>query len=180
MGYDNLPKAAQNGKSGGYKPTLWYSPVADIETMQRPTNAPAALGDKVKISTAHVWADDKGAFKWDGKIHSVKVTSAPVGDEGSQEIEHTAEVVILGDNPAIYESIKDALNDDAIIFIKDADCLVNNSYVQLGDDCIPVTLSPAFDSFTTKEGQKAWTLQFKSKKKFFYLAALTEYVAPEA
>lgn len=170
--YSNLPKSSQTGKTGGYKPALYFSPIEDITTWQRPTNAPAAIGDKVKITVAHTWAANLGAYKWDAQIHSVKHTSATVGDEGAQELEHTAELIVLGDNAATLEQMVQALNDDKVIWLKDADCLTNDSYIQFGDDCVPVSVSIAFDGKTTKEGQKAYTLTIKSKKKFFYLAAL--------
>lgn len=170
--YSNIAKASQTGKVGGYKPALYFSPVEDITTLQRPTTTPAAIGDKVKISTAHTWATGLGAYKWDAQIHTVKHTSATVGDPGAQELEHTAELIVTGDNAATLEQMVQALNDDKIVWIKDADCVTNDSYVQLGDDCVPVECSIAFDGKTTKEGQKAYTVTLKSKKKFFYLAAL--------
>lgn len=153
---------------------IWIAQTSDITLMNRPVTNPVALGDTCKIVTAHTWAEDTGAFKWDSKLHSVKCTGAPVGDAGSQQIEYTAEVVVLGDNAAIQEMVTQAMNDDIIVFLKEANCIENDAYVQLGDDCNPVEVVPSFDSFTTAEGQKAWTIQFKSKKKFFYLAALTE------
>lgn len=170
--YGNLPKASQTGKTGGYKPALYFSPIEDITAWSRPTNAPAALGDKVKITAAHTWAANLGAYKWDAQIHTVKLTTATVGEEGAYELEHTAELVVLGDNPSTFEQMVQALNDDKVIWLKDADCIENDSYVQLGDDCVPVTASIAFDGKTTKEGQKGYTVTIKCKKKFFYLAAL--------
>lgn len=170
--YGNLPKSSQTGKTGGYKPALYFSPIEDITTWQRPITVPVALGDKVKIVTAHTWGTGLGAYKWDAQIHSVKHSSATVGDPGAQEFEHTAELIVLGDNAATLEQMVQALNDDKVVFLKDADCLTNDSYIQLGDDCVPVEVSIAFDGKTTKEGQKAYTITIKCKKKFFYLAAL--------
>lgn len=170
--YGNINKSTQTGKTGGYKPALYFSPVEDITTWQRPTNAPAALGDKVKITTAHTWGVGLAAFKWEAQIHSVKHNSATVGDEGAEELEHTAEIFVLGDNPATFEQMVQSLTDDKVVWLKDADCITNDSYIQLGDDCVPVTCKISFDGKTTKEGQKGYTVTLKSKKKFFYLAAL--------
>lgn len=170
--YGNISKSTQTGKSGGYKPALYFSEVADITTWQRPTGSPVALGDKVKITAAHTWASGKGAYLWDTQVHSVKHTSAVVGEIGAQEFEHTAEMIVIGDNPSTYEQMINALNDDKVIWLKDSDCLTNDSYIQMGDDCSPVEVSAVFDGKTTKEGQKIYTVTIKSKKKFFYLAAL--------
>jgi hypothetical protein len=174
--YTNLPKQTQKGQAGGYKDALWYSPVADFDVIARPIVNPAVLGDKVKVTTAHTWDVDKGAYKWDAKKMSVVLRAEPVGDPGSQELMHRAEVIILGDNPEIYQSVVQSMNDDAIVFIKDAECLENDTYIQLGDDCNPVEVVANFDSFNNSEGKKSWTLTISSKKKFFYNAALTEAV----
>ena len=174
MSYANLPKATQKGKSGGYKPSVWFAPVASIDTWARPIAVPVVPGDKVKVVTAHTFADGEGAYKWDAKPNSVKITGSSVGDEGAQQVQWVAETIILGDNPAVQEIIQDAMNDDGVVFLKDSDCLDNDTYIQMGDDCTPVTVSCDFDSFTTAEGQKAYTVRFTSKKKFHYMAALTE------
>ncbi|MGN6416869.1 MAG: hypothetical protein ACTHMC_05235 [Pseudobacter sp.] len=170
--YANIKGSTQTGKSGGYKALLLHAHVSDIDVWARPIALPIALGDKVKIVTAHTFVDDKTAFQWDAQIHSVKHTSATVGEEGAQELEHTAELVILGDNPATLEQMVNILNDQKVVWLKDADCINNDSYIQLGDDCVPVTVTLAFDGSTTKEGMKKYTLTIKCKKKFFYLAAL--------
>ncbi len=174
--YGNINNSTQTGKAGGYKPALYFSEVSDITTWQRPIAIPLVLGDKVKIVTAHTWAAGKAVNKWEAKLHSVKHTSAPVGDPGSQDLMHTAQVVVLGDNPETFEQMLNALNDQKVIWLKDSDCITNDSYIQIGDDCNPVETVPNFDGFTTADGQKAYTVDFKSKKKFFYLAALDETV----
>lgn len=172
MNYANLIKGSYVGLDGGYKNGFWFSKTADIETWGRPIAVPVDNGDDVEVNTAHTWATGKGANEWDVKVHSAKITGAPVGDEGSQQFEWTAEVVVLGDNSAIQSMVQRMLNDDLVIWLKDSNCLVNDTYIQLGDDCVPVTMVPAFDSANTQTGQKFYTLQFKSRKKFFYNAVL--------
>lgn len=170
--YGNIVKSTQTGKSGGYKNALYLSPIKEIDVWKRPAAIPAALGDKYKITTAHTWVEGAATYKWEANIHSVNLKSATVGDPGAQELEHTLEIKFSGDNAATYEQIVNALNDDVAIWIKEADCINNDSYIQLGDDCVPVELSAAFDSSNTQTGQKVYTITIKSKKKFFYLAAL--------
>lgn len=171
--YANVKANNQLGKVGGYKPQLYFAPIGDITTWGRPTNAPAATGDTKKITTAHVFAALAGAIVFDAKMHSVTHKSTPVGDEGAQDLEHSLEVKVLGDDAGLFEQVDRLQNDQVVVWAKDADCLNNDSYVQIGDDCMPVICKVEFDGKTTKDGKKEYTLTFTSKKKFFYLAALT-------
>lgn len=170
--YSNVKQSTTKGLQGGYKPALYFAPTADIETWGRPIAVPVAKGDKVKITTAHIFVATKTAVNWQAKMHSVTHKSTPVGDEGSQDLEHSAEVKFLGDDAELHEMVKDLLNDQVAIWLKDSDCLTNDSYIQIGDDCNPVTVKPEFDGKTTKDGKKEYTITFTSKAKFFYLAAL--------
>ena len=170
--YSNRVANAQAGQTGGYKPTLYFSKVSDIETIGRPIGVPVNPGDKVSITTAHVFKAAKAAIVWDAKMHSVTHKSTNVGDDGAKEFQHTIEVKFLGDNPVTFEQIQDMLNDQMIIWVKDADCLGVDNYIQLGDDCVPVEVAPELDGKTTKDGKKEYTIVFTSKKKFFYNAAL--------
>lgn len=172
--YGNISGSTQTGKDGGYKPTLYFVEVEDVATWQRPTVPGTALGDTVKIDTAHILATGKVTHSWDAKKFSAKVTGAPIGDLGAQQILWTAVVVINGDNAPTQEQIIRMLNDNKVVFLKDADCINNNGYIQLGDDCNPVNVSPAFDSKDNGAtgGQKEYTLTITSLRKYFYLAAL--------
>jgi hypothetical protein len=170
--YANIVQSTQTGTNGGYKPALYFAPAADIATWGRPLATPVALGDKKKITTAHVFGTGKAAILWDAKLNSVTHKSKSVGDEGAQELEHSAELVFLGDNAPTLEQVENLMNDQPVAWIKDSDCQNNDSYVQLGDDCVPVTVSVEFDGKTTKEGKKEYKITLTSKRKFFYLAAL--------
>lgn len=170
--YANITQSTQTGTTGGYKPILFFAPIADIVTWGRPIANPVALGDKVKVNTAHIFAATKAAMRWELKLHSAKATSKVVGDEGAQEMEHTLEVEFLGDNPATFEQVQNMLNDQIVVWTKDANCQDDDGYVQYGDDCVPTLVTPEFDSKTTKDGKKTYKVTFTTKKKLFYLAAL--------
>jgi hypothetical protein len=177
--YANISNSTQTGLKGGYKPQLYFAQVEDIETWERPTVPGVAIGDTVKITDAHVLADGKAVYQWDAMLYSVTVTSEAIGDAGAREFRHTATVVVKGDHAATLEQMIAMLNDNKVIWLKDADCLTNNSYIQLGDDCNPVEVSPAFDGRNNGPdgGQKRYTITITSATKYFYLAALPA-VAP--
>jgi hypothetical protein len=81
--------------------------------------------------------------------------------------------VVLGDKSSTQEQLQRILNDDVICLLKEADCLVTDSYVQLGDECVSPTFKVEFDGKTTKDGKKEYKVTVTCKKKFFYLAAVT-------
>jgi len=172
--YSNISGSTQTGKAGGYKPTLYFAEVEDVLTWERPTAAGAVIGDTVLIEDSHVLVAGKSVHSWDMKKFSGTVTGAPVGDPGSEEILWSAVVVILGDNAGTQEQVIRMLNDNKVCWLKDADCINNNGYIQLGDDCNPINVTPAFDGQNNgpQGGQKGYTLTITTKKKYFYLAAL--------
>lgn len=174
--YGTITNANQKGKTGGYKNTLYFSEVGDITTWQRPTATPSALGDKFKITTAHTWGAGKAANVWETKIGSVQHTIETGGDVGARELIHVARFEVLGDDASTLEQMVNFLNDNKVVWLKDADCLTTDSYVQLGDDCNPISASITFDSKTNNpeqvNGQKSYVVEIRTKAKFFYLAAM--------
>jgi hypothetical protein len=158
---------------GGYKNVFLFCPRADFLSIKKPTSAGAVIGDTLDISTAHTFTSPKGFFSWDSKIHSVTLKGTTVGDDGAQEIEWSGEFVVLGDKSSTQEQLQRILNDDVICLLKEADCLVTDSYVQLGDECVSPTFKVEFDGKTTKDGKKEYKVTVTCKKKFFYLAAVT-------
>lgn len=179
-GYSDIVKSTQTGTKAGYKPKLYFMRVADVETWQRPTVPGVAAGDTVKITTAHVLADGKTLHAWDLKQYSPKITSDAIGDPGAQSLIHTLVCTVTGDNPATLEMVNMMLNDDLVFFVKDADCIGNGVYSQLGDDCNPGVVSPKFDSKQNDPtgGQKEYSFEIKTTARYFYTAATLP--APEA
>lgn len=178
--YGNIVQASQTGKIAGYKPKLYFSEVADITTWTRPTAAGTVLGDTLLISTAHTWAVGKAVNSWDLAAGSVRGANDVQGPEGAKIPVYTYTMRLVGDNAATLEQLIRMLNDQKVVWFKDADCLTANSFVQLGDDCNPVVVTFAFDSKTnsteTVEGSKEYTVTIASRAKFFYAAALDETV----
>lgn len=174
--YGNVVTSSQPNKKSGYKNVLYFNEVADISVWQRPTAAGAVIGDTLNIATAHTWASGKSALAWETKIGSVQATMETGGDAGARETMHVVRVEVLGDGAALLEQVNRMLNDNKVIWLKESDCLVADSYVQFGDDCNPVSVTSTFDSKTNNpeqmNGQKSYVLEFRSKVKFFYGAAL--------
>lgn len=172
VNYSDLPKSTQTGLKGGFKPKLYFMVNDDVLTWVRPLAVSA--GDTVSIATAHTMKTAKGIHTWDAKLYSVKATIDPVGDPGAQSLNAKLLVTINGHNAVFFEQIQKMLNDELTFFIKDADCITNGTYLQIGDDCNPAAVIPKFDSkdnSPTTGGQKEWTLEITSAVSFFYTAA---------
>lgn len=158
---------------GGYKNVFLFAPRRDFLAISKPTDTPAAIGDTVTVTGAHTFTDPKGFFSWDCKTNSVTIKSSTVGEDGSQELEHTAEFVILGDSASTQEMIERQLNDDVIALFKEAACLEDDSYVQIGDECVSPVFKAEFDGKTTKEGKKEYKVSMTCKVKYFYAHTVT-------
>lgn len=171
--YFDLVKSTQTGTDPGYKSKLYFAKTSEITAWARPIAVPVAPGDKKKIVTAHTFAANKGAFTLDCKTYSPVATGETQGDPGEKIPGHTLVVEINGDNAATQEMLEDMLNDDLVFWVGDADCLVNDSFLQFGDDCKPADVSFQFNSRKANEtGKKVYTLTINSPKRFFYLATL--------
>jgi len=176
--YKKFDKSTQESTKGGYKNVVFWAPVDTFTAVQVPTPTPAALGDKFKITTAHTFPTDEGFISWLCKIDSVTITGATTGDPGSNEMEWTSTFGLLGDGAMTQEEVTEQLNATNIWLLKDSACLEGNPYVQLGDECVPVKVSIAFDGKTTAAGLKEYTITLVSKAKYFYSGTITEKPVP--
>jgi hypothetical protein len=172
--YKNITKSTNpRAYSGGYKNVFLFAPRADFLAISKPPDVAAEIGDTLTVAGAHTFTDPKGFFSFDCQTNSVTLKGETVGDEGSQEISWATEFVIFGDDASTQEMIERQLNDDVICLLKEAACLEDDSYVQLGDECVSPVFKVAFDSGSTKEGKKKYTVTVTCKRKFFYAYTVT-------
>lgn len=172
--YGKRTKAEEKFTEGGYRNQIWFAPVNTFTSIKTPTDTPSAVGDKVKITTAHTFGASDGFIPWRMKKHSVTTTYETVGEDGSKSLMHKGKATLIGDDAATLEQLRDLLNDDVIIMTRDQDC-VAGEYVQFGDACLTPDISLAGDMKTTKEGLKEQTIEWSVKdKKFFYLSTISE------
>ena len=158
---------------GGYKDVFYLCPVTDFLTMATVVGT-TALGDKYTINTAHTFAATKGFFSWVTKTETVKLTAETVGEKGARLIRYKVEFQVVTDGAATQEQLTNLLNQKNIYMIKDANCLITDSYIQLGDTCKQASFSVTFDG-GIEENLKAWTVTGEIvQKRFFYNATLTQ------
>lgn len=173
--YANITTATQANKDGGFKPAVYFNPIADITTWVYPTAAGLVLGDSTNIASAHTWGTNKGAYTHEAKIGSVTLTQESQGDEGARVPVWTLRYKVLGVDAATIEQMKNKLNAQLVYWVKDANCLVSNNYFQLGDECNPVTVETSFDgkdNLATSTAQKEWEIVVRCRKLYTFAAAL--------
>lgn len=159
--------------AGGYKNVFLFAERNKFLSISKPTAAGLAIGDTLDIASAHTFTSPDGFNQWACKTNSVTLKGATVGDDGASEIEWSSEFTVLGDSASTQEQMQKILNDDIICLLKEADCLANDSYVQLGDECVSPVFKVEFDGKTTKEGKKEYKVTVTCKRKFFYSATVT-------
>lgn len=173
MNYASIVKSNNTlDYAGGYKNVFLFCPRSNFLSIKKPTLV-ADVGDTLRIVTAHTFTEPNGFFTYDCKSHSVTLAGATVGEDGGQEVEWTATFIILGDKASTDEQLRRLLNDDVIALMKDSNCLENDTYVQLGDECVSPVFKVAFNGNTTKEGVKEYTVTAACKRKFFYESTVT-------
>lgn len=172
--YDNIARSTNpRSYSGGYKNVFLFAPRRDFLSISKPPDTPTAIGDTLTVQGAHTFTDPLGFFNYDCKTHSVTLKGATTGDDGAKEMMWTGEFILLGDSASTQEQLERMLNDDIICLLKEADCLSNDSYVQLGNECVSPVFSVEFDGKTTKEGKKEYKVTVESKVKYFYAHTVT-------
>lgn len=146
---------------GGYKDVFYFCPLVDFNVIATPLSVPLALGDTVTINGDHTFLTTNGFFTWESKQKSVTIKGASVGDPGAKLIEYTGEVTILGDSASTQEQLERLLNTKGIVLLKDANCLVDDVYAQLGNECDTPEFTVEYDGKTTNEGLKEYKVSFK-------------------
>lgn len=175
--YAHIAKADQQNVDGGYKNEFLFAPRTDFLSIAKPTTTPAALGDKVKITTDHTFTSPAGFYSWRLKQQPNTLNGESSGDAGTKKITWTLTVYLLGDSASTQEQIQNILNDDIICLIKDQDC-ASDEYVQLGDECVSPSATVTFTGNTTAEGNKEYKVDFAVPvKKFFYSGTVTKAAA---
>lgn len=181
MSYQNITKSTNpNAYRGGYKNVFFFAKRSDFLSISKPVDPAVTIGDSVVVQAAHTFTDPKGFLSWDCKTNSVTLKGATVGDDGAQEIEWSSEFAVLGDGSITQEQMQRILNEDAICLLKEAACLEDDSYVQLGDECVSPVFKVEFDGKTTKEGKKEYKVTVTCKVKYFYSQVVTLSTETEA
>lgn len=120
-------------------------------------------GDSISIYTPHTWAASRanpGFLKIQLAPQKNKTGSKVVGDLGMQKLNQDSELFFAGNDPASHELMQNLINVPLVVLLKDAKCSAN-MYYQLGCDCTFAWLGADFDTSTTKDGNKGFTVKIQ-------------------
>lgn len=132
MAYGHIAKP--NNTQTGFSDFL-IGIVSEFTTIQKPTPPFTNPGDSVTITTAHVPVATKGFYRGyiDKKKHMGKGDTA--GSFGSKTLTNEFEVFYPGLDAIRLEFIKNIINEDVITLHRDANCDIDDVWLQLGNHC---------------------------------------------
>lgn len=171
--YKNYKKANATNVKPGYSKDAWILPLSWIDTYADVVGA-AAVGDSKTIDGTHTLVTNKGAIKCYVVPKTVEGDGDAVGDQLAKTFAWKPKILIPGDNPQVCEMVENLLNEDFLLFIKDAQC-GSVQFIQFGCDCDPVNVDAAsFKSGTIGNGRKQYELTGLTYCKYFYNGTLTD------
>lgn len=154
--YQNL-KQPQNVGSGVGEYVLIASVHDDFEEdgIKCPTAPFTNPGDSVKITSPHVFKEDRGFAKIQLAPDKNQLNGTTIGDKGFHKLNLVLDVFIPGSYAELHEQVANMLNKPLIALIKDANCAAG-MYYQLGCDCAYAWLTVDFSTGTTVDGVKGY------------------------
>ena len=133
-------------------PVSWFA----ADGIKTPVAPFTNQGDSIKIVTAHVFETDKAFFKMQLAPGKNKLDMKTAGDIGLSKMTTEVEVFIPGSYVEVHEQVRNLVNTPLIVLVKDCDC-VNETFYQLGCDCMYAWMTAEFSTGTTKDGVKGYT-----------------------
>lgn len=166
--YKKMKKSDVQLETGYTK--AWITPVADFATLQSPSGT--ALGDKFKITTAHVWASNKKAIPCLIRNKELEHMADSVGESESLSTKYKAKLFFIGDSAEHEEIITNLMNEDCIIHLQ-KNCDGQASYIQIGCDCKPAICEKrSFTGGTLESGKVGSEVEFASTCKYYYTGTI--------
>ncbi|HVZ97973.1 MAG TPA: hypothetical protein VG847_13920 [Chitinophagaceae bacterium] len=162
MDYSNLRNLRVWSNGGaGIAPFALVAPFSYFATngIKSPQAPFAALGDQVKITTAHQFLEGKGWLYYILAPAKNKLDIDVVGDPGFVKQSQTANLYFPGNSPELHETYQALLNVPCIVLVKDSNCAAN-LYMQLGCDCEGAYLGGPWNSGTSKDSAKGFSATF--------------------
>lgn len=115
---------------GGTAQVIYYAPVRDILTIQKPVNNPTTMAALAEITTAHVMKTGKKFTRLYVTMDTGEINDEPTGERDARGIKSTCKIKHPGQTSDILGLVNQAKNDRFIFLIPLADGKVR----QLGSD----------------------------------------------
>lgn len=170
MTFKNLLQP-QNRESGVAQ-KLFVAPVSFFEEGGIMAPSPPYLydGAEVVIEDSHIFLAGKGFLEIALAPEKNNLDMKMIGDTGFTKFDQVIKAIIPGSYAIQHELMKNLLNQQLIVIIKDSNCPAN-LYYQLGTSCVPAYMSTDFTTGTTREGLKGYNASFNSSLGYLQIYA---------
>lgn len=175
MSLDLLTDVAyQDGKDNmaGTTKNAFIGVVSHFTSIAKPIAVPVALGDGVKITTAHVLATGKKLIKLFVMYEKSGVESTSVGQRKSKSWKPKAKFFYPGTQAEIIDLLSILGNPDLLAFMEPMD---EEGLIQIGTEALPASLvSGSVKTGEGPEGEKGvmFELEAPSRKAWYIYTAV--------
>lgn len=114
------PNGTENNM-GGTAQVIYFAPVRDILTIQKPATTPTALDEYVEITTAHVMKTGKKFTKMYVTMDTGEIEDEMQGDRDARSLKSTLKFRTPGQNSDLLGFMTQAKNDRFIVLVPLAD-----------------------------------------------------------
>lgn len=157
---DILRSNTSANREGGIVPELLVAPVSTFTAIQAlPGSAPIGDGASLVITGDHTFGASDGFIKLGLSKESLnKLMSDMVGEGDNGGAEIKSEVFVSGFSKALAEFFTNAKWEDWIILVK----LPNGTYIQIGSEDFPATISGNFGTGGKGESANGYTVNIRA------------------
>lgn len=144
--------------ASGVAQFILFAPVYDFEVdgIKCPEAPFASPGDKVKITSPHVFKLGRGFTKFICAPEKNHVDGKSIGDKGFNKFDFDYKFFVPGSYAQLHEAAAEMLNTPMIVLTKDSSC-DDDLYYQLGCDCLFAYITLDFTTGTEKDGVKGYS-----------------------
>lgn len=133
-----------------------------------------AVGDEVRILLTHEFLPEKGFIRFALAPEKNQYSAETIGDKGFTKFRNTLEIFVPGSYEEVHEAMKWLKTEPMIVLVKDSNCDAN-LYYQIGDACLGAWITGNFQTSTSAEGVKGYTITISNTAKsvVLYQGAIT-------
>lgn len=133
-----------------------------------------AVGDEVRILLTHEFLPEKGFIRFALAPEKNQYNAETIGDKGFTKFRNTLEIFVPGSYEEVHEAMKWLKTEPMIVLVKDSNCDAN-LYYQIGDACLGAWITGNFQTSTSAEGVKGYTVTISNTAKsvVLYQGAIT-------
>lgn len=171
MATRHYKKSQVSGQTAGYPANTLIAFMDRVDELAVPGATPFLIEDDHTFVTAVAPTTTNGFNQVYGLPRTVQQNSATFGEPGALGKTYTHEFFVPGEGPELENVVKDILNKELIVMVKDPN--VADRYIQLGDANFPVYCeSVEGSSGTQTDGRKGQLIKVTATSKYWYTGAI--------